>query len=132
MIKRHLSEYRSNTFSQNGEDGVLSELFSRVGMTNRYFCEFGAWDGRRLSNCFKLLTEGWSGLMIEGEPDRFRDLEQTAAEFPKLATRLAFVDWRKGSDLTLDMIPHYSPYSSNLWLLCAYNPANAGVFTAAR
>jgi len=102
--KRPLSKYRSNTFSQNGEDGVIAELFSRIGTTNRYFCEFGAWDGRHLSNCFKLLTEGWSGLMIEGEPDRFTDLERTASEYPKLTIRHAFVDWRTGSDLALDKI----------------------------
>ena len=38
------------------------------------FIEFGAWDGKHLSNCLKLFTEGWSGIFIEGDSSKFNTL----------------------------------------------------------
>jgi hypothetical protein len=45
----------------------------------RWCVELGAWDGRYLSNTHRLMDheEGWSGVFIEGDPDRFRELQET-------------------------------------------------------
>lgn len=52
-------------FSMHDEDGIIEEIFRRVGETNRWFVEFGAGDG--LENCTTyLLMKGWSGAWIEG------------------------------------------------------------------
>lgn len=60
--------------SQGGEDGVLLHLFERLGATNRFFVEFGAWDGRHWSNSAHLRIEhGWRGLLMDGDPDRVAD-----------------------------------------------------------
>ena len=65
--KDDLESYASSHFSQGGEDGVLLRLFERIGILNRYFVEFGAWDGIHLSNTANLrLNHGWSGLLMEG------------------------------------------------------------------
>jgi len=73
-----LSDLRSHerrVYSQNGEDGVLERIFECIGTTNRKFVEFGAWDGRELSNTAHLrLSHGWTGLLMEGEPERSSDL----------------------------------------------------------
>lgn len=54
-------------YSQGGEDGVLLRLFERIGARHRSFVEFGAWDGRHLSNTANLrLHHGWGGLLMEG------------------------------------------------------------------
>ncbi|MDQ4131959.1 MAG: hypothetical protein M3179_01875 [Actinomycetota bacterium] len=37
-------------FSQNGEDGVIARIFGRIGVTNRYFVEFGIGPGAE-GNC---------------------------------------------------------------------------------
>src|SRR4051794_9193757 len=60
-----LNRYEAKVYSQGGEDGVLQEIFRRIGSTNRVFCEFGASDGLQNNTVF-LLNIGWSGLWIEG------------------------------------------------------------------
>lgn len=77
----HLAEFRSNVYSQNGEDGVLAEILGRLAISSGYFVEFGAWDGRHLSNTFRLAESGWRGLYIEGESERFTSLQQNVASF---------------------------------------------------
>lgn len=65
--KWDLEACASSRYSQGGEDGVLLRLFERIGVLNRYFVEFGAWDGIHLSNTANLrLNHGWKGLLLEG------------------------------------------------------------------
>ena len=62
-----LQDYEAQVYSQCGEDGVLQRIFGVIGASNRYFVEFGAWDGVHLSNTANLrLHHGWSGLLMEG------------------------------------------------------------------
>jgi hypothetical protein len=51
-----LSKYRKNYFSQNGEDGVLEEILSRLDIKSGWCVEFGAWDGKTFSNTFQRLS----------------------------------------------------------------------------
>lgn len=62
-----LSLYERRLISQNGEDGVLQEIFDRIGITNKYYVDFGAGNGHFCSNV-KYLREayGWGGLLLEG------------------------------------------------------------------
>ncbi len=65
--------------SQGGEDGVLQHVFECIGTTNRYFVEFGAWDGRYVSNTAHLrLDHGWSGLLLEGDSEHVSDIVRRA------------------------------------------------------
>jgi hypothetical protein len=75
---KSLLGYRRNVFSQNGEDGVVAEICRRWELESGWFCEFGAWDGKYGSNTYALLRKGWKGVMIEGEPERFKALQATA------------------------------------------------------
>src|ERR1700744_3689129 len=65
------SEYQ--VFSQNGEDGAIQEIFNRIGLTNKYFIEFGVENGLecRYTN---LLYKGWEGLWIEGSSNFVNDI----------------------------------------------------------
>lgn len=77
MSSLWLSKFRRNVTSQNGEDGVIAAIFSRIGHVSQWCCEFGAWDGRHLSNTCALLTGlGWSGVLIEADPAKFKELER--------------------------------------------------------
>jgi hypothetical protein len=63
--------------SQGGEDGILVRLFELLGVLDRTFVEFGAWDGQHLSNTAHLrLHHGWQGLLLDADPERVSALVQ--------------------------------------------------------
>lgn len=67
---KKLNRYEYNIFSQSGEDGILEEIFRRIGHTNKFFVEFGVSNG--LENCTAaLLLSEWKGVWIEGS-DSFK------------------------------------------------------------
>lgn len=77
ISQRLAAEYESfkrNVYSQTGEDGLIEYFLNRLGIETGYFVEFGAWDGKHLSNCAYLAEKGWSGCFIEGDSTRFLDL----------------------------------------------------------
>ena len=51
-------------YSQGDEDGIIAEIFRRIGITDRRFVEFGCGDGLENNTAF-LLLQGWSGLWID-------------------------------------------------------------------
>jgi hypothetical protein len=71
---RPLAEFESSVHSQHGEDGILGEVFRRIGAVGQlteWCCEFGAWDGLHLSNTANLvLNQGWRAVLIEARPER--------------------------------------------------------------
>jgi hypothetical protein len=55
-------------FSQHGEDGIIAFIFSKIGVGNARFVEFGVQDGTEC-NCANLaINFGWSGLLMDGDP----------------------------------------------------------------
>lgn len=64
-----LTSRELRAFSQNGEDGVLAEVFRRIGVTGGGFVEFGVETGREGNSVFLADVLEWSGLFIEGDPD---------------------------------------------------------------
>jgi hypothetical protein len=69
-----LLKFKGNTFSQNGEDGILSEIFRLLKINNGTFFEFGAADGIWFCNTRRLLLNGWCGLYIEPDKANFEKL----------------------------------------------------------
>lgn len=70
FVKNILNNKKS-IFSQTIEDGVIEEIFRNIGTINKYFVEFGAWDGQFLSNTANLrINEGWKGLLLEGNREK--------------------------------------------------------------
>lgn len=65
---RHLIHFEGQVYSQNGEDGIISEIFKRIGVTNRYFVEIGTSTGLE-NNTALLVLDGWQGLWIEGSAE---------------------------------------------------------------
>ncbi len=71
-----LLKYYMNMFSECGQDGILNEIFNRIGIRKGLFCEFGAWDGYHLSNSRRLNILGWKGIFIEGDVEKFKILKE--------------------------------------------------------
>jgi hypothetical protein len=70
-----LSGYAEDFYSQNGEDGIILEVLTRLGRLegsnpdNNWCVEFGAWDGVRGSNTYNLI-ENYSYISVQIEPDK--------------------------------------------------------------
>ena len=86
-------KYSKNKYSQNGEDGVIEELLKRLQIDNGWVCEFGAWDGKHLSNTFKLVEKGFNAVYIEGDKERYKDLLIQVEKYPNILPINAFVDY---------------------------------------
>ena len=56
-------------FSQNGEDGIIDYLASRLRNPNYYFVEIGAADGLENNTSWLAIARRYSGLMLEADPD---------------------------------------------------------------
>lgn len=77
-----LNRFSFNRNSQNGEDGIIKEIFRRIGVGNEeWMVEFGAWDGIHLSNTYYFLSrhDHFKAILIEADPERFRKLQITAS-----------------------------------------------------
>ena len=60
-----LNEFK--IFSQTGEDGIINYIFSKIGIKDKTFVEFGIQDGKECNTANLSLNFGWSGLLIEGD-----------------------------------------------------------------
>lgn len=63
-----LAPFGLKMYSQHREDGVVSEIFNRIGRRDQTFLEIGIGDGRENTTRF-LLESGWRGTWIEGSPE---------------------------------------------------------------
>lgn len=60
-----LGRFTHSTHSQCGQEGVLIELFKRLGIHSGFCVDIGARDGYSLSNTRILLDAGWNGVLFE-------------------------------------------------------------------
>jgi hypothetical protein len=68
--RRRLERYGFSAGSQNEEDGILVEIFRRIGSPNQTFFEFGVGSG--LQNCtIYFLLAGWRGGWVEVNRGKF-------------------------------------------------------------
>lgn len=74
-----LNRFEFQAFSQFGEDGIIQEIFKRIGTTNRYFVEFGVETGVETNTTY-LLYNDWKGLWIDGSEENIQNIRQ---HFPK-------------------------------------------------
>jgi len=63
--EKRLLKYGAKSYSQSDEDGIIAEIFRRVGTTNRQFIELGVGNGLE-NNTLLLSLQGWTGLWVEG------------------------------------------------------------------
>lgn len=72
--------YEQQTFSQNGEDGILLEILKRIKTDKGYFCEIGSGDGKE-NNTRILLESGWKGIWFDGNKDSCSTASKTNEQF---------------------------------------------------
>ena len=61
-------KHSANHHAQNSEDSILHYLVHKISPVNRYYIEFGAWDGYNFSNVAHFRENlGWNGLLFESD-----------------------------------------------------------------
>ena len=83
-----LNKFEFQSHSQNGEDGIIQEIFNRIGNKNHYFVEFGVGNGLQNNSVYLLLND-WKGLWIEADDANYQNIID------------AFVNQIKNGDLTV-------------------------------
>lgn len=102
----NLLDYRKDKYSNTGNDGIIEKILDILKISNGLFVEFGAWDGIVGSNCRKLYEEGWSGIFIEADKDRHKDLVRNYKDAPRITCIKSFVDSKNNlfDDIVADYI----------------------------
>ncbi len=57
--------YEFSQFSQNGEDGLILHLLSKVGVLEHFIVEIGTEDGHECNSANLVLNFGWRALLVE-------------------------------------------------------------------
>lgn len=71
---RRLLCYQSQVSSQAAEDGIIHEIFRRIGTITRIFAEVGVGNGCENNTAF-LLSQDWTGFWIDGDSGFLKALE---------------------------------------------------------
>ncbi len=87
---RDLLVAESQVNSQNGEDGIIHEIFARIGVTNKASVEIGAGDGIENNTAF-LASLGWNTVMIDGRFSKGCHLHRSHDYAPEIRRVGAFV-----------------------------------------
>ena len=65
---KNLINFGFKVYSQSDEDGILEEIFKRIGISQKKFIELGVQDGKECNTTY-LLKSGWSGLWVDMSTD---------------------------------------------------------------
>lgn len=95
------NKYKSNVYSQNGEDGLIQELFKRLKISNGWVCEFGACDGVLNSNTFFLVNKGFNAVYIEPDKTMYEKLEELSKSYNTINPINSLIDLQEN---TLDKV----------------------------
>ena len=90
---KKLNKYEHQIYSQNGEDGIIQEIFKRIKTINKFFVEFGVENGLEC-NTLALLSQNWKGLWLDGNTKNINSIKKTfnfLIEKKKLSIKQAFI-----------------------------------------
>nr|WRJ69874.1 FkbM family methyltransferase [Oceanusvirus sp.] len=76
---KRLEQFGFKGNSQFDEDGIIQEIFRRIGTTDKRFIEFGAGGAECENNTVYLTKKGWSGLWLDGNPKKCEFLKKNWA-----------------------------------------------------
>ncbi len=105
---RWLNAFEQNVYSQSGEDGVLDKALAVIPQRNRWCVEFGAWDGKYLSNTFRLVErDNYRVILIEGDAKKYNSLRSEYPFKERAIFERRLVGWSAGDglDVILEKYP---------------------------
>jgi hypothetical protein len=88
-----LSDVEFKVFSQFGDDGIIQWLTQEVALPSRTFIEFGVEDYTESTTRFLMMSDNWSGLVIDGSQDNIDSIRRCDYYWRhQLQAEAAFVD----------------------------------------
>ncbi|MCX7900161.1 MAG: hypothetical protein N2444_08795, partial [Methylocystis sp.] len=88
-----LNAHARNVASQAGQDGILQKIFEIIPPTSRFCVEFGGFDGKTMSNIWRLIAEdGWSGIFAEANAERCKAIKQNHP-YDRVTALNQFITW---------------------------------------
>ena len=107
-----LLSHRKIFFSQQGEDGLLAFVLSKIPDKTGWCVEFGAWDGKSESNTYYFISQqSYHGVMIEADPLKYNLLCENMKAYDTICVN-AFV--RPEGENKLDNILSLTSYSKTI------------------
>lgn len=88
--KKRLLCYGAKAYSQTDEDGIIAEIFRRIGIANHSFIEIGVESGIE-NNTLALLLSGWRGMWIDANEADVATARSRLAGYPQLRIEHQFV-----------------------------------------
>ena len=86
-----LLSHRKTFFSQQGEDGLLAFVLSKIPDKTGWCVELGAWDGKSESNTYYFISQqSYHGVMIEADPLKYNLLRENMKAYDTICVN-AFV-----------------------------------------
>ena len=109
----------ANVYSQHGEDGIIQSILSKLKANalslDFWCCEFGAWDGKYLSNTFNLIENyNYKSVLIEPDPSKFAELTINMENFPDQHLFNQFVYLNTKSNLESFLLSAKAPKNLDL------------------
>ena len=78
--KGSLVRHGKKVFSQSDEDGIIAEIFERIGTKARNFVEFGVENGRECNSLW-LLMQSWKGMWIEASSKYCKSIRNSHRDY---------------------------------------------------
>jgi len=70
-----LLDFKSDVYSQTGEDGIIQKALETLHKNDEWCVEFGAWDGKHYSTTCNLIeSRRYSAVLIEGDRKKYQEL----------------------------------------------------------
>ena len=92
VASTRLADHEFRAFSQFGEDGILQYLTRVVPVPQKVFVEFGVESYREANTRFLLVSDNWSGLVLDGDADNIKTIRADPIYwYHNLKARAAFV-----------------------------------------
>jgi len=115
LASRWLNEFAENNTSQSGEDGLIAKALSFLPDLSSWCVEFGAWDGKHLSNTYNLVaTKGFKVVLIEGDATRYKELRDNYPHKDRAIFENAFVGSSEEDGLDKILSQHPVPIEFDL------------------
>lgn len=113
-----LSAHKSNVTSGGGEDGIIEKIFTIIKGGDKWCVEFGAWNGKQFSNTHNLIqNNGWSGVAIEAEINKYKELVQNYKDNNKVICINKFINFEGPNTLDSTLVKTPVPKSFDLLVI---------------